>query len=198
MQQPGPLGYWLATVEADGTGLAVIATGAWQSPRISPDGAQIAAVELVDGGGPRLVLMDRNGGDRQVILLPNGSTNQVDWSPDGSKLVVTNTSFNLLAIYDRASGAKQVIHPGAGVQYSPSWSPDGSLIAFRDSVDLWVIPASGGTKRSLTEALSANVREFTWDGASALLFRAGTTVYRVDLNGGAPEPVASNLTTPAS
>lgn len=198
MALPGALGSSLVAVDADGTNLREIAAGAWQSARISSDGTQIAAIELVEAVGPVLVLMDREGGNREVIHLPNGLTNQVDWSPDGTKLVVTNSSFNLLSVYDLTTGVQQVIHPGAGVFRAPLWSPDGSLIAFRDGIDLLVIPAEGGSLRSLTSAFEARPTDFSWDGGSLLLFRAGSAIYRVGLDGSQPELVVQGFGSPAA
>jgi hypothetical protein len=194
----GVAGRPLVTVNTDGTGLQTIATGSWQSARISPDGTQIAAIELPEALGLWLWIMDRDGTNRQRIHLPNGQTNQVDWSPDGSKLLVTNTSWNLLAVYDLTTLTQQVIRPGPGVAYSPQWSPDGSLIAFTDGNDLVTIPATGGPERSLTPTFAEHPAEFTWDGANALLFRAGNTLYRTRLDGSPPQPVAMYLASPAS
>jgi len=188
----------LVTMNTDGTDIQTIATGTWQSARISPDGTQIAAIELPEALGLRLVIMDRDGGNRQTIYLPNGQTNQVDWSPDGQRLAVTNTSWNLLAVYDLTTHVQQVIRPGTGVAYSPQWSPDGTVIAFTNGTDLLTIPASGGPESSLTAAFAEHPGEFTWDGSSSLLFRAGNTLYRVRLDGSQPQPLAMHLSYPAS
>jgi Tol biopolymer transport system component len=187
----------LVTVNADGSGLRVIDDGSWQSPRISPDGQRIAAIELVEAVGPVLVLMNRDGGGRQVIHPPKGSTNSVDWSPDGTRLAVTNSSSNGLAVYDLASGQQQVIRPRPGTTGSPIWSPDGALIAFNDGADLVVIAASGGPDRVVTGGVAERPRELAWDGSSSLLFSAGATLYRIGVDGSGLSPVANGVSSPA-
>jgi dipeptidyl aminopeptidase/acylaminoacyl peptidase len=100
---------------------------------------------------------------------------------------------------------------------TPAWSPDGALIAYVGSdranvagarSGLWVVPADGGAPRTLTAALDLNVgldvssdsraglsaaRPVWSPDGGALLFlastRGDTPLWRVGLDGGAPQRV---------
>lgn len=187
----------LVTINADGTNLRVIATGSWQSARISPDSTKIAAVEMNDALGPLLVIMKRDGTSQQRVDLPGGyRTNQVDWSPDGRKLAVTNSSSNGLAIYDLAAHTQTWILEARGTVWSPQWSPDGSLIAFNNGDDIVVIPAGGGTSRTVTSTPADPA--FTWDGPQSLLFADHSTLYRIGVDGAGLTKIATGFRDPAS
>lgn len=190
------LGNNLVTVNADGSGFRVIATEQWQSAHISPNGTKIAAVQLVEAVGPVLIIMNRDGTGRETVHLPNGLTNQVEWSPDGRKLAVTNSSSNSLAVYDLAAGTQVVIRPRPGTVGSPEWSPDGSLIAFSNGDDLVVIPAGGGDDRVLTSTFAEHPQSITWDGPGSLLFSAGSTIYRVGVDGSGLSALATGFFFP--
>lgn len=191
-------GNQLFTVNANGSGLQMISDRWWQSPRVSPDGTKIAAIELREGIGPVLVIMNRSGGGQQDIHLPNGLTNNVDWAPDGKKLVVTNSSSQALSVYDLGTGVQTIIRPRPSAAGSPIWSPDGSRIAFSTGTDLVVIPAGGGPDQVLTATFAEHPREFAWDGSLSLLFTAGATMYRISVDGSGLTPIGTGISIPAA
>jgi TolB protein len=101
------------------------------------------------------------------------------------------------------------------VKHCATVSPDGrSLVYFQPergpSGDLWLIPATGGEPRRLTQDIApAGNPVFSRDGRSVIFSssRAGSrTLWRVPVSGGAPEPVttgagedaAGRLATPRS
>lgn len=99
----------------------------------------------------------------------------------------------------REGGAARQITTG-GHEASPVFSPDGTRIAFTGeydgNVDVFVVPASGGSPRRLTWHPGADQAvSWTRDGR-AVLFRSGRDAYAdfsrlftVPLEGGFPEPL---------
>jgi len=129
-------------VNRDGTGLTQLTKDPTEEsePIPSPDGQHI----LFHGGedeGPKVMRAD--GSDRRA--LRECSVNPDTWSPDSRHVVCSDYEEGLL-ILDTVDGT--VTHL-ADSGTNPSWSPDGTTIAFVDESKLYVIPATGGTRRRL-------------------------------------------------
>lgn len=99
-----------------------------------------------------------------------------------------------------SSGAAQRITTDEGDEYGPRFSPDGKWIAFTGQydgqLDVYVMPAEGGSPRRLTyDPTGAEMVGWTPDGAH-VLFRSsrqfpeiGQRLYLVPAHGGLPEPL---------
>ncbi|HSK70817.1 MAG TPA: winged helix-turn-helix domain-containing protein, partial [Pyrinomonadaceae bacterium] len=77
-------------------------------------------------------------------------------SPDGNSVAYSSDRTGSFEIYVKplAPGAKEIQITSDGQQnLQPSWSPDRQRIAFHSKTrgGIWIVPASGGTVRQLTE-----------------------------------------------
>lgn len=124
------------------------------------------------------------------FTLPPGSPpSGLSWSPDGTRIafveVVSTESGKLdstrVQLLDIASGKITPLTGARRFENDPIFSPDGKTIAYaqpregrgdlRWSNEAWVVPASGGTPRSVTRALDRNLYKLEWmpDGKSLLV-----------------------------
>jgi eukaryotic-like serine/threonine-protein kinase len=99
-------------------------------PRWSPDGMQIAFVDVQAGRPYKIFLISAQGGEAQEMLAEKLPQLDPGWSPDGKQLVFgrwydKEASIQLLDLNSK----KMSIIPGSQGLYSPRWSPDGRYIA---------------------------------------------------------------------
>lgn len=101
-------------------------------------------------------------------------------SPDGKKLALVITTMDLEAnrgqsdIYlvtaDRGEIGPLAVSPAA--DFFPRWSPDGNQLAFissrSGSAQVWLMPASGGQPRQLTD-FPGGVNSFSWSKSGKYL-----------------------------
>ena len=127
-----------------------------QSPRLSPDGREIAYwtieasgsanvwTQAVDGGSPRRVTADA-----EAMMYPW-------WSPDGQWLAVgiKRGKVTHVGVVSKRGGAVEQITNATGLSAPESWSPDGEQIAFvgkRDGVwNVWAVSRRTRVSRQLT------------------------------------------------
>jgi len=134
------------------------------------------------------------------------------WSPDGTRLAYVSrptpkaddgTFSDIYIVHADGSGQPRQLLDNEGPDQDPRWSPDGKWIAFNSRdlrggmlgvMHLKVIPSEGGTPRDLTTDPDGVANGALWsrDGLS-LYFRgehhSTGQIYRVAVNGGAPELV---------
>lgn len=174
---------------ADGQGARAV-TGnpeAWDvGPVWSPDGARIAFIRYVDQARARdsrsaLLLVRPDGGGEREILTAPGLLGYVAWHPRGHALAYTTD--RQLVLYDLQRGRGQVLaDAGDGAGLLPgglAWSPDGQSLVYgagprqraagRPDLDLYRIPAGGGTPERLTST-GGQLPHFAPDG-TRLAFR---------------------------
>jgi Tol biopolymer transport system component len=117
-----------------------------QSPRISPDGADVAVTQDASVGVGVWVTRLADGTTRRLTLEPRAIT--PIWSRDASRILfesVRGSSGNPVYIQDaRGSGPAKVVGPIDGLVWD--WSPDGQRIVFGKGQpwDLWILPVAGG------------------------------------------------------
>ena len=104
-------------------------------PRWSPDGTQIAYVDLQTGTPWRIVLISAQGGTPHELLATKDNLSDPTWSPDGKRISFGRMPFHAggtekiaIEILDLSSKQISTI-PGSENLYSPRWSPDGRHLA---------------------------------------------------------------------
>ena len=167
--QDGPLDVWVGQV---GTGRFVNLTRgtddefATETPScgFTADGAEIWL-----SGGPdrRLRLMPIMGGAARPFLPDRAVT--LSWSQDGSRIVYhLQDDGDSMYVADRTGAGARLLYRRNRNEHNhfPIWSPDGRWIYFSSGtpvtkeMDVWRIPAGGGSPERLTQ-LNSDVASLT-------------------------------------
>ena len=150
------------------------------SPRISPDGRQIA-FESSRSGATEIWIADADGSHpRQVTFLQGVAVNPA-WSPDGTHLAfegradatATNTIREDVWVVDARGGTPRPVTTDPSFDGVPAWSADGESIYFlserQDGWQIWNVSARGGAATRVT----------SHGGLRAQASRDGSTLYYV-------------------
>ena len=99
-------------------------------PRWSPDGKQIAFMDMQAGRPWKILLISAEGGAAKEMLAENLLQSDPGWSPDGKQMVFGRYLRQPASLQLLDLNSKQVsIIPGSQGLYSPRWSPDGRYLA---------------------------------------------------------------------
>ena len=174
-------------VWVDGTGRAEPLDGVaarHQTPRISPDGRQVAVSAVTTFLRRDLWLLDLAAGNRRQITTEAGDNHSPLWSHDGGTLTFASSRTGLQRLFRLRVRTLEVSGPLlGGDQRTPgSWSPDGRRLAFHELRpdrlrDIWMWSAGTGDEPSPWLATDANERApaFSPDGRwMAYVSDAGT------------------------
>jgi len=135
----------------------------------------------------------------------NWTASDAEWSPDGKQVSYTARPSNRaddgdltdIWILTVATGDKKKLMESDTPESNARWSPDGKWIAFVGSAnsggvyesDLFVVAATGGTRRNLTAALDLNAGSAEWSGDGKTIFfsanaREAVEVFSADVASG--------------
>jgi Tol biopolymer transport system component len=157
------------TINADGSGLTEIVTGAQStSPSWSPDGSKIAFVRVAPSYQWNVYTMNPDGSGLQDVTNDTTVENYApSWSPDGSRIVYERTEFGqavLYAIDPDGQNRHRLTQRWSSLSNdtNPSYSPDGTQIVFDSNrvvgpeYHLWVMSAQGRRQRELPRVRGTN------------------------------------------
>jgi len=211
----GPANNMLVWVDRQGASVDVDTVAAQQqSPRISPDGSQIAMTIRSGLFRRDLWIQNAQTGQRRQLTADEGDNHSTVWSRDGTRITFASSREGPQRIYRMTLADPPVSETlifGDG-RTPGSWAPDGRSLFFHESYpdrgrDIWVwtIDASGNGTGTLLLATAGNERnpaispDGRWlayvsdseDGDQVYLRRyPGNVGTRVSLTGGT-EPVWS-------
>ena len=108
--------------------------GAFQVPRVSPDGRKVAVQNTPEGStGPQIWIYDL---DQETFspLTFEGANERPFWSPDGAEVGFLSDRDGERAVYARAwdrSGEARLLRPGTGAPiFEALWTPDARCLVY--------------------------------------------------------------------
>ncbi len=133
-----------------------------------------------------------------LLLMAPAAKAQLLRAPSMSKEKIVFEYANDLWLVDRAGGDARLLTNGEGREFGAYFSPDGSQIAFtgdyEGNIDVYLVPAAGGTPQRLTHHPDADVVA-GWTPRGEILFRSGRDSYNrynrlftIPATGGFPSP----------
>jgi dipeptidyl aminopeptidase/acylaminoacyl peptidase len=150
------------------------------------------------------------------------TVNSLSWSPDGSKIAFSavinpdliNSGTSDVYVLNLADNAVKKIVSLPGPDNGPRWSPDGTRVVFSSAMGdreffhsntrLAVVPAEGGTPRSITDSFDEQPNLIAWnaDGiyfsgsqkTASHLFRADPSTAKITRLTGPDTLIASSFT----
>ncbi len=163
-------------------------------PALSPDGSLIAAVDILEGGGSNLVLLDAETGDI-VVEIPVNRTGIPEtaaypsWAPKGDRLVFSLRNDGGRRIAEWEIGTSEIIELtplSLATVKKPVYSIDGQVVYFSSNKSgteaIWAVDRSGGDPLLLAQR---------WYGAyNPIASRDGSAVYAVEYASSAGEAVS--------
>jgi acylaminoacyl-peptidase len=199
---------WLSDGRGDGMRPVALGFDGLSTPRFSPDGRRIAFVATPSNGkGAQLFVHWLASGDTVPITQLLEAPQSLAWSPDGRQIAflmrVPEKPEPIAKLPDKPEGATWAPEPR--VVERLIWRRDGAGYVKPGYVQLFVVPADGGTARQLTEGPYAHGGEPAWLPDGKTLIVSGnrrddweyepqdTELYRVDVASGAIEPLTDRF-----
>jgi dipeptidyl aminopeptidase/acylaminoacyl peptidase len=190
---------WLVDVASGQQRPLLAGSGAYFSPRWSPDGTRLAYV-AAEGGNPQLFVRWMNSGESARITGLPTSPSSIAWSPDGRRIafsmLVPDDAPKLGAAPQKPEGAKWA--DPLEVIDKVTYRFDGAGYLKPGFTQIFWAPADGGAPNQLTFGATNASGPVSWtpDGRS-ILFSANLSpnwqreplqseVYKVSIDGGAP------------
>lgn len=200
----------------DATGDPVVITRYLYKPDFSEGNSRFN-----DNRRTHLFVAEVSSGKVRQLTTGDHYEHSVDWSPNGAELLFVSNrepnedqffNYDIFAV-EVSSGTIRRLTATENAEYSPLWSPDGKHIIYsgtrRGLTDLettmedthvWIMDADGRNRRELGAAIDNRQGDPIWtpDGKSVLFTvqeRGSSRLYRLPVNGGAPELLAGDRGT---
>ncbi len=129
-----------------------------------------------------------------VMDVPTGGAGvRLAISPDGRRIVVGGQSGSGIGLFLRSSDGlewRELANTEGAA--GPTFSPDGEWVAFRTSIGVQRVPASGGPALPVVE--STSVFGLHWGANDTIVYSDDGDLYRIASSGGTPELVFSSDT----
>ena len=148
-------------------------------------------------------VMPKGAGQPAQITSGAGRYFDLSWTPEGKILYASDASGNADIWEIEADGTNQKqLTAGAGRNYGPVASPDGRYILFHSNRSgiwqIWRMNADGSHPLPLTNSKEeSNWAQVSPDGRFVIYQHVGAgtlaTLWRVSINGGAPERLTNDL-----
>jgi Tol biopolymer transport system component len=145
----------------------------YHTPRLSPDGRQVAADATATGNGNGIWVQDLQHGTRGLLTRMAAATNPV-WSPDGSELAFgASGETGTPDIFRKAAdgtGEAELLVAGERDLRPISWSQDGQFLTMTEMYnavtghDIWVLPLQGEPRPFVVTDAFENAAQFSPDG----------------------------------
>ncbi len=148
--------------------------GAYQPPRLSPDGRRVLLV-AAEGGSQDVWVYDEQRDAMTRLTFGGGTFVSPIWSPDGRFVVFGSIGNGIFWTRSDGAGQPQVLVSGKTIQFPGSFAPDGKRLAF-DQVDgspqIWTVPIeddagtpkAGKPERYMTTQFVDQIPAFSPDG----------------------------------
>ena len=131
-------------------------TPEWDSPALSPNGAQLIFTGSVFGI-TTIWIADSGGANARTLVNWQGSSQkEADWAPNGLDIVLSSDrgsdNFNIWLISATGTNARQLT-ANSGNNTQPRYSPDGNWIAFLSNRtgkrELWYMRTDGSQQKAI-------------------------------------------------
>ena len=126
--------------------------GQYRSPRVSPDGRQLAVEVLGADGQGHIWLYDLSGNSQLRRLTQTGNNTRPIWTPDSERVTFASQQDGAWGIYEQPADGGAVAERLLAVEQGPalpeSWSPDGQTLLFTDATTqgewtVWTLTRGG-------------------------------------------------------
>jgi len=164
-----PDGKWIAFTSQRGRqgDIWVVPAAGGTELRVTDDAAEEGNIQWVGKsntlayhtgiGGQTLWALTVNDGKERRLTPDSIRVGQIFPSPDGKEVVyevLRGGGVSDLQVMPIAGGPPRTLVAGTSINTTPNWSPDGKSIAFLSNragnQDVWIVAASGGEPRQLT------------------------------------------------
>lgn len=208
----GPGRSQVGEMNVDGTGAHLLPVNnmvCCYAPALSPDGSAL----LFAGEGTVSISRPDGRASRTIWSSGLASVTATSWSPHGDRIAFsandpTPAGPPMTAIFTAETNGHNLRKIAVGINiHDLAWSPDASRIAFlQNQSDIWVVPSTGGTVRSIFGAAQGQGSNelpgsLSWAPSTTILFdevgQSPNGIWQVNGDGSNPRSLLPDGTSPS-